>query len=261
MKQDALDWLTRLYWDTPCDECGCGAYQHVAEPGSAAGTLFARCMTPGVTREQYDRNVRDFKAGEHDQVDDENYFGSNAASKCYHCGYCCKKAQCSVSVEQFGTIPNYESRNNLCPALYQDGNDWLCQLSVNPRIAQELSMDEGCCSTMNSFRQEKIRSLKEDEPVIAKGAVTNERYDISVTFEFGGVERTAEARIYPSGDGQDQLEDIDPGDYEPFLSDEDREEAERIGLSVAHAVLAKAVDTGDVEVAVAPEQGESNGDR
>ena len=74
---------------------------------------------------------------------------------CIGCGYCCRKAMCSVGVAYFGR------RVDRCPFLHRDDRGvYLCLLAVNggDLAHAALGIGTGCCSPMNSTRQELVAS-------------------------------------------------------------------------------------------------------
>lgn len=155
MREEALRRLKDRFWDVPCEECGCGASEHMVTYGPQ-GEFFAMCLHPTTSDEQYVANVRAFQNEEHEQVGDENFIGSHPRWKCHHSGYGCHKAQCPVSVSFYGTIPDYGQDGSVCQALYREGDDWLCAHADDPQCASELHIGAGCCSTMISWRMKKI---------------------------------------------------------------------------------------------------------
>ena len=63
---------------------------------------------------------------------------------CTGCGFCCRKAQCVLSVHKYGVQP-------VCPALVKVGNRYICKLAELYREA--LAIGAGCCSPLNSDRR------------------------------------------------------------------------------------------------------------
>ncbi len=71
-------------------------------------------------------------------------------SKCVGCGYCCLQSPCAVSVSIYGIT-------GLCPALHwrESRKRYLCSIF---KVAVKQFSDEGCSSSLNSWRKEiKIR--------------------------------------------------------------------------------------------------------
>lgn len=78
---------------------------------------------------------------------------------CVGCGYCCKKATCTLGLMRFGT-------QSPCRALiFKEGRYWcslvLGELNSNP-IRDELAIGAGCCSSLNSDRAHMLAKLKEE---------------------------------------------------------------------------------------------------
>lgn len=76
----------------------------------------------------------------------------SAIKPCVGCAHCCRTAMCAVGFRVFGSVAGH------CPALtYKDGRYWcdLCRPSslVAGRYRKELFIGEGCCSPLNSDRQ------------------------------------------------------------------------------------------------------------
>lgn len=74
------------------------------------------------------------------------------ASPCLGCGYCCLQAQCGLSVR----VHTYKE---ICPSLYwgEARKRHLCRAVEGDLIVtngKELSIGEGCCSPLNSWRKE-----------------------------------------------------------------------------------------------------------
>jgi len=86
------------------------------------------------------RELRDLlkKSGE----DPEKFFPT-----CRGCGFCCLQATCSLGVNLFGsTYP--------CPALSWNGKMHRCKLAGD--FADRLYIGSGCCSPLNSWREDII---------------------------------------------------------------------------------------------------------
>ncbi len=65
--------------------------------------------------------------------------------ECVGCGYCCLKAQCAVSLDVYGPLAR-------CKALYWNGSMYRCGLAK--LWTEELAIGEGCCSSLNTWRQD-----------------------------------------------------------------------------------------------------------
>ncbi len=75
---------------------------------------------------------------------------------CIGCGYCCVKATCAL-----GWLI-YPDSEGLCPALEWTGERHVCRLARLPGVVGEacrstLAIDAGCCSSLNSWRQELLK--------------------------------------------------------------------------------------------------------
>jgi len=75
---------------------------------------------------------------------------------CIGCGFCCRTAQCSLSVSIF-------AKQKICPALQYDENEdlWRCGLvTCKAPIAEKarvfLTIGEGCCAPLNTDRLEHL---------------------------------------------------------------------------------------------------------
>jgi hypothetical protein len=66
--------------------------------------------------------------------------------ECVGCGYCCLKAPCALSVRIHGYM------QEKCPALIWSGTRYLCRYADH--FKTELAIGAGCCSALNSWRQE-----------------------------------------------------------------------------------------------------------
>lgn len=65
-------------------------------------------------------------------------------SDCVGCGYCCLSAPCWLaSVEQ-----------QRCVHLWWNGQQYRCRLAGNLFHRKALSMGEGCCSSLNTWRKD-----------------------------------------------------------------------------------------------------------
>lgn len=78
--------------------------------------------------------------------------------KCIGCGYCCMEAPCSAAVRLYGN--SYP-----CPALTWSELEQrhycnLCQLprAVGEAFREELCINAGCCSNLNSWRREPLQN-------------------------------------------------------------------------------------------------------
>lgn len=79
---------------------------------------------------------------------------------CVGCGYCCIKTPCDVSRRVHGNGVTQ------CPELQWNGERYICKIIVGPlskRYKEELYIGEGCCSNLNSWRQEVKPRLREDD--------------------------------------------------------------------------------------------------
>lgn len=79
---------------------------------------------------------------------------------CTGCGFCCMKAPCGIAARIYGAVTE-------CPALRWNGSRYVCQLVSLPSpmgggYAKELSIGEGCCCGLNSWRQEAPRPRKRE---------------------------------------------------------------------------------------------------
>lgn len=90
------------------------------------------------------------------------------AGECIGCGYCCRKAPCHLAVQAFFEWTKIDL-NTLnahliweehgCPSLEWDGERWRCGLFVHadkelqPVIGESLSLGEGCCANLNTYRR------------------------------------------------------------------------------------------------------------
>jgi len=81
-------------------------------------------------------------------------------AQCVGCGYCCLKAPCAVSVKIFGVT-------SLCPALsWRDyRNRYVCSIF---KLAVSQFSDEGCSSSLNSWRKTKKIHRREKQELEAK---------------------------------------------------------------------------------------------
>lgn len=79
---------------------------------------------------------------------------------CVGCGYCCRKAQCVVGLKAYGGAATY------CPGLVWIGSPALpaggryyCKLVLDEqargivKVALDLCIGEGCCSSLNTERR------------------------------------------------------------------------------------------------------------
>jgi hypothetical protein len=69
---------------------------------------------------------------------------------CVGCGYCCLKVRCVVSMAVY---PDLEAEGR-CPALVWDGKRYLCDLARNLQYYMAIHAGEGCCSSLNNWRQD-----------------------------------------------------------------------------------------------------------
>ena len=77
--------------------------------------------------------------------------------QCVKCGYCCT-VSCSLGIRLLDT-----NVDNNCKALYWDGKRYRCFLAED--FKEELSIGEGCCSPLNSWRKE----VKQRKEVLVSG--------------------------------------------------------------------------------------------
>ena len=83
-------------------------------------------------------------------------------SPCVGCGYCCQKAPCEVAVRIYGPV-------NKCPELKWNGSRYVCRLmtldgNLGFKYRKEIYANEGCCSSLNSWRKDvKERNLESEE--------------------------------------------------------------------------------------------------
>ena len=93
----------------------------------------------------------------------DEYLSAEGFPRCVHSGFCCKQTQCGVSLMKYGNLPGYRQPMelrvlaDLCPALYEQNGDFLCRHAGE--FSEGLYIGAGCCSTMNSDRQEKLIQL------------------------------------------------------------------------------------------------------
>ena len=77
---------------------------------------------------------------------------------CVRCGYCCKKVQCSLSVDIFGYV-------KICPLLEVEDGIYSCGLItksdevMKKEYEKALSIGAGCSS---SSRKEMLEKIKDD---------------------------------------------------------------------------------------------------
>jgi len=84
-------------------------------------------------------------------------------AKCVGCGYCCTKAPCLIGKELHGDkIP--------CPELlFAQGRHWCRWVMAQELIgegegvtaAKALDIGAGCCSSLNTWRNEEMRDRRE----------------------------------------------------------------------------------------------------
>lgn len=67
---------------------------------------------------------------------------------CIGCGYCCQKAQCSLSLRISG-------QHELCPWLYHNMKRFMCGLAE--LFPEQIGINTGCCSALNTMRSNKLR--------------------------------------------------------------------------------------------------------
>ena len=79
---------------------------------------------------------------------------------CIGSGYCCKKALCWIGLRVNGSI------SGPCPSLVFDGERHWCgevqkaEGSQKEALIEDLSIGAGCCSSLNSDRQEMLVKLR-----------------------------------------------------------------------------------------------------
>jgi len=83
----------------------------------------------------------------------KKYLDGILIKDCKGCGFCCRKAQCAVSVNIYGKV-------DVCPALIWDEGKrryWCkaCQVAgeLGAKYKAELYIGEGCCCGLNSDRK------------------------------------------------------------------------------------------------------------
>jgi hypothetical protein len=78
---------------------------------------------------------------------------------CVGCGYCCKKATCTLGL------------GSPCAYLAQhDGRYWCSLILIGAVTDEELAIGAGCCSSLNSDRQMILRNQTHpvEEPILKK---------------------------------------------------------------------------------------------
>jgi hypothetical protein len=82
--------------------------------------------------------------------------------ECVGCSFCCQTAQCYAA-------PIIAQPGEVCPYLFWSETEgrYLCTLVMGDserakRFAYELSIGEGCCSNMNTWREEVKQRKKGD---------------------------------------------------------------------------------------------------
>lgn len=78
---------------------------------------------------------------------------------CIGCGYCCTKAQCIISIHLYG-------KSQKCPSLKWNGERHICNLMIDDTLLsrqyrKELGIGLGCCSSLNSWRNEPLKDRTE----------------------------------------------------------------------------------------------------
>jgi len=83
----------------------------------------------------------------------KKYLDGILIKECVGCGFCCRKAQCGLSVNIYGKV-------DVCPALIWDEEKrryWCkaCQMAgeIGVKYRVQLDIGEGCCCGLNSDRQ------------------------------------------------------------------------------------------------------------
>lgn len=89
--------------------------------------------------------------------------------ECLHCGYCCLRVQCSLSLRNYGLLSGYEKayysitlgtvvNKTSCPDLYSENGDYLCrQANI---YCDKLAIGAGCSSNLNTMRMSKMKMRK-----------------------------------------------------------------------------------------------------
>jgi hypothetical protein len=85
------------------------------------------------------------------------------ARECVGCGFCCMQAPCLVSLRIYNGTKS-------CPAFYwnESENKYRCKLmelkgSQGFKYREELSAGAGCCSGLNSWRQNVINRIEPEQ--------------------------------------------------------------------------------------------------
>lgn len=86
--------------------------------------------------------------------------------ECVGCGYCCKKVICWEGIHANRELVEKQGNNRgPCPELvFQDGRYW-CRLVLEAdekerkRLKMSIHIGAGCCSNMNSDRQNMLASV------------------------------------------------------------------------------------------------------
>jgi len=78
--------------------------------------------------------------------------------ECVGCGYCCVKAPCPIALRIYG------NGITKCPELIWNGTRHICRLCTLPlplgnEYRKELSVGEGCCSSLNTWRTNIINRI------------------------------------------------------------------------------------------------------
>ena len=83
----------------------------------------------------------------------------NEFPACLGCGYCCKKAPCSLAMSKHGAVAP-------CPSLrFHDGRYWCGEVEDAKTekernfIVGNLYIGAGCCSSLNSDRRKKAKEI------------------------------------------------------------------------------------------------------
>lgn len=78
------------------------------------------------------------------------------AIECVGCGYCCETATCSLGVF-------YGSRSSPCDFLiFEDRRYWCRLFLAGAEGSDQLYIGAGCCSSLNSKRQDYIKEIKDE---------------------------------------------------------------------------------------------------
>lgn len=73
--------------------------------------------------------------------------------QCVGCGYCCLESPCALSMGIYGL-------RDKCPALFWNGEKYRCKLAEE--FNSRLYIGDGCCSPLNTWRQDVKRREEKD---------------------------------------------------------------------------------------------------